>query len=53
MTNADLVTSSNQNNDLMNAESVNNAEDIDQVSKNETTKIRNSCITSTLPPAQP
>ena len=50
MTNADSVKTSNQNNDLMNADSTNNVEDNDPVPKNITPTIRNPCITTILPP---
>ena len=53
MTNACSATNSNQCNDLMNAESANNVEDHDQISKNAATAIRNPCATSKPPPVQP
>ena len=53
MTNADSAPTSNQNYNLMSAESANNAEDDDPISKNTATTIRNLHATSTPPLAQP
>ena len=52
MTNVDPVTSSNQNNDLMNADSLNDAEDDDKIPKNTATAIRNPHATLTTPLVQ-
>ena len=52
MTNTDSATTSINNNDLMNAESTSNVEDVSPVSKNSTPTIRNLRAT-TPPPAQP